>query len=74
MLESTRVPFSSYQPMLRPFRFLLPLLMLAPALLAETPQASGQLAFLRSQDQEKIASMQTLSEEFKPADGRGPAV
>ncbi len=60
--------------MLRPFRFLLPLLMLAPALLAETPQASGQLAFLRSQDQEKIASMQTLSEEFKPADGRGPAV
>jgi hypothetical protein len=58
----------------RLFRFLLPLLMFAPALLAETPTASSQLAFIRSQDQEKVASMQTLSEEFKPADGRGPAV
>jgi hypothetical protein len=48
--------------------------MFAPALLAETPQASGQLAFIRSQDQEKVASMQTLSEELKPADGRGPAI
>ncbi len=55
-------------------RFLLPLLMLAPALLAETPQPSGQLAFLRCEDQEKIASLQTLSEEFKPAGGRGPSI
>ena len=60
--------------MLRFLRSLLPLLLLAPALLAETPQPSGQLAFLRSQDQEKVASLQTLSAEFKPADGRGPSI
>lgn len=58
----------------RLFRFLFPLLILAPALLAETPQTSGQLAFLRCQDQEKVASMQTLSEEFKPAGGQGPSI
>ncbi|EDY19193.1 hypothetical protein CfE428DRAFT_3370 [Chthoniobacter flavus Ellin428] len=58
----------------RLFRFLLPLLVLAPALLAETPQSPNQLAFLRCQDQEKIASMETLSEEFKPGDGRGPSI
>jgi len=62
--------------MLRLYRLSLPLLMLAPALLAETPPApaAGQLAFLRCQDEEKVASMQTLSEEFKPADGRGPSI
>ncbi len=60
--------------MLRFLRSLLLLIMLAPALLAESPQPSGQLAFLRSQDQEKIASLQTLSAEFKPADGRGPSI
>lgn len=62
--------------MLRPFRFLLPLLILAPAVLAETPAspAPGQLTFLRCQDQEKLASMQTLSEEFKSAGGHGPSI
>ncbi|HEY3900832.1 MAG TPA: hypothetical protein VGM54_19635 [Chthoniobacter sp.] len=60
--------------MLRFLRSSLPLLLLAPALLAEPPQPSGQLAFLRSQDGEKIASLQTLSAEFKPAGGRGPSI
>jgi hypothetical protein len=60
--------------MLRSLRFLLPLLILVPALLAEPPQPSGQLAFLRSQDQEKVASLQTLSQEFKPSDGHGPSI
>jgi hypothetical protein len=63
--------------MLRFLRSFLPLLVLAPALLAENPspqQPSGQLAFLRSEDQEKLASLQTLSAEFKPADGRGPSI
>jgi len=66
------IPLPPSMPRL--FRFLLPLLVLAPALLAETPLSPHQLAFLRCQDQEKIASMETLSEEFKPADGRGPSV
>jgi hypothetical protein len=60
--------------MLRPFRFLLPLLALAPALLAETPSSSSQFTFIRGQQQEKLSSLQTLSEEFKPSNGQGPSI
>jgi hypothetical protein len=62
--------------MQRLFRFFLPLLTLAPALLAETPPpvVAGQLTFLRCQDEGKVASLQTLSEELKSADGQGPSI
>ncbi len=62
--------------MQRLFRFFLPLLALAPALLAETPPSAvpGQLTFLRCQDEGKVASLETLSKEFKSADGRGPSI
>jgi hypothetical protein len=61
--------------MLRPFRLLAPLLALAPALFAEAPKTTPQLAFIRGQETpEKQSALQTLSAEFKPASGNGPSI
>jgi hypothetical protein len=61
--------------MLRPLRFLAPLLALAPALLAEAPKTATQLSFLRGQETPgKLSSLQTLSAEYKPASGNGPSI
>jgi hypothetical protein len=61
--------------MLRPFRFLAPLIALAPALFAEAPKSASQLAFIRGQETpEKLAALQTLSAEYKPASGGGPSI
>jgi hypothetical protein len=61
--------------MQHPFRLLAPLLALAPALFAEAPKTASQLAFIRGQETpEKQSSLQTLSAEFKPANGKGPSI
>jgi hypothetical protein len=61
--------------MTRPLRLFLPLLALVPALLAEEAKTSTALGFIRTQSiQEQISGLQTLSQEYVPANGAGPVI
>lgn len=61
--------------MLRLFRLLTPLLALAPALLAEAPKTLPQFTFIRGQETPaQASSLQTLSAEYRPANGNGPSI
>jgi len=61
--------------MLRPFRLLFPVLALVPALLAEEPKSPTTLAFIRTQTSpEQVSGLQTLSQEYVPANGIGPVI
>jgi len=60
--------------MSRLLRFLAPLL-LTPALFAEAPKTATAFSFIRTEQlPDSKSSLQTLSAEYKPANGSGPSV
>jgi hypothetical protein len=61
--------------MTRLLRLFLPILALVPALVAEEAKTSTALGFIRTQPiQEQISGLQTLSQEYVPANGVGPVI
>lgn len=59
----------------RLLRFLAPLLLLTPALFAEAPKTATALSFIRTEQlPDSKSSLQTLSAEYKTANGTGPSV
>jgi hypothetical protein len=61
--------------MIRSFRLFLPFLALVPALIAEEAKSPTALAFIRTQAMpEQISGLQTLSQQYVPANGVGPII